>query len=232
MNDSFVSLNIARDELNRNLGGGLPAGSLILIEGEDGAGKSVLSQRMAYSLLENDKTVTYISTELNTKGYVEQMKSIGYDIKYKLIEGKLLFIPMFPFIGKTKLADNFFDTLLSSTKLFESDVIFLDTLSFLLVSDQITQAKCFDVVNQLKKFTSMNKTIIFTVDPTHINKQLLTLLRAVADVYFSIDIKEFAGNIVRVIRTHRFKRPADTYITAYPSSRTKTGLAIEIASFD
>ncbi|CAG0961568.1 partial DNA repair protein RadA, partial [Flavobacteriales bacterium] len=56
-----------RDELNQMLGGGFPKGSLIMIDGPSGSGKSALCQRFAYGLLDNKNTVTYISTQLTTK---------------------------------------------------------------------------------------------------------------------------------------------------------------------
>jgi archaellum biogenesis ATPase FlaH len=64
------------------------------------------------------------------------------------------------------------------------------------------------------------------------NKQFLTMLRSISDVYFSMEIKEFAGGIVRVINVNRFKRPADTIISSIPFKvEPGKGLAIEIASF-
>ncbi|RMF05535.1 hypothetical protein D6764_04505 [Candidatus Woesearchaeota archaeon] len=233
MASDIISIALPRDELNRNLGGGIPSNSLVLIEGPDGAGKSVLSQRFCYAFLENGKTVTYISTELNTKDFLAQMKSLDYDVKFYLLEGKLLFIPMFPFIGNSKLADNFLDKLFQSTQLFENEIIIIDTLSFLLVSDKLSESKAFDVMNILKKLTSLNKTIFISVDPMHVNKQFLTLLRSVADIYLSLELKEFAGGIVRIININRFKRPADTFIPAIPFKvEPGKGLIIEIASFD
>ena len=69
------------------------------------------------------------------------------------------------------------------------------------------------MINALKKFTALGKTIIFSIDPNHIDKQFLTLLRATADIYMSIELKEFAGSTVRVMQIHRFKRPNDLFIT-------------------
>ncbi len=36
-----------RDRLNKELGGGIPTGSIVLMEGDYGAGKSAISQRFA-----------------------------------------------------------------------------------------------------------------------------------------------------------------------------------------
>jgi archaeal flagellar protein FlaH len=228
----IVSIHLDRDELNRNIGGGVPTNSLILIEGKDGAGKSILAQRICYGLLEHGHTATYISSELNTAGFIEQMASLEYDVKYHLLDEKLLFIPMFPFLGNTRLKPNFLDRLFKERKLFSNQFIVFDTLSFLLIKDNITPEKSFEVIKTLKGLNSLNKSIIFCVDPQHLNERFLTLLRSVADVYFNVEIKMFAGNVIRVINIQRFKRPGDNIITTIPFKvEPGKGLAIEIASF-
>jgi len=228
----ILSTQLARDELNRNIGGGVPVNSLILIEGKDGAGKSILAQRLAYGLLEHGYTATYISSELNTAGFIEQMLSLDYDIKFYMLDNKLLFIPMFPFLGNTKLQPNFLDRLFRAEKIFSNEFIVFDTLSFLLIQDNISQEKSFEVIKVLKKLNSLNKTIIFCVDPEHLNEKFLTLVRSVCDVYFNVEIKMFAGNVIRVINIQRFKRPGDNIITSIPFKvEPGKGLAIEIASF-
>ncbi len=226
------SIVLRRDELNRSIGGGLPTKSLILIEGKDGAGKSILVQRLAFGLLQNNVKVTYISTELTTQDFIEQMISLDYDIKYHLLEDKLLFLPMFPFLGNVTLRENFMDRLLHTPKIFEKEVIIFDTLSFLLINDSMPDDKSFEIIRIFKKLTSSGKTIIVNVDPDHLNSRLLTLLRAVSDVYFSVEVKTFAGALVRVINVLRFKRPGENVLSAIPFKvETGKGLAIEIASF-
>jgi len=229
----YLDVNIKRDELQRNLGGGIPRNSIILIEGIDGAGKSILAQRMIYAFLNSGVSVSYISSELNTISFVDQMESLDYDVKQHLLDDNILFIPMFPLLGNTQLSSDFMMRLLRSREIFEKDVIVFDTLSFLLIKDHITETDCFDVINVLKKFTSMGKTIIFNVDPGHLNDTFLTLLRSVSDIYFQLAIKDFAGMTVRMITIPRFKRPQGPYSVKIPFKvESGKGLTIEIASFD
>ena len=49
-NDLFSLGMGERDRLNKELGGGIPPGSIVLVEGDYGAGKSAMSQRFAYGL--------------------------------------------------------------------------------------------------------------------------------------------------------------------------------------
>ncbi|MFH1322980.1 MAG: hypothetical protein ABIH80_03990 [Methanobacteriota archaeon] len=62
------SFDLPRDELCRKLGGGFPPGSIIVIEGGSGSGKSTVCQRLAYGLMENGSTVTYFNPAYN-KGF-------------------------------------------------------------------------------------------------------------------------------------------------------------------
>jgi len=77
----YISLHLDRDDLNDKIGGGLPKGSLMIVEGESGIGKSILCQRITYGALVNGYTVTYISTEMTTLDFVRQMASLNYNIE-------------------------------------------------------------------------------------------------------------------------------------------------------
>ena len=57
-----MAIDIPRDELGRSIGGGIPENSLIIMEGQEGAGKSAIAQRIMFGLLENGYTGTYIRT--------------------------------------------------------------------------------------------------------------------------------------------------------------------------
>ena len=227
-----IPFDLERDELSRNLGGGIPTNALVLIEGKDGTGKSIVAQRFAYSMLEKGHTVTYVSTELNTPEFIAQMTSLDYDIKVHLLNEQLLFVPLFPTIGRTRMRGDFLDRLLNEKKLYQSEIVYFDTLSFLIVQDEISKSDLFDITNKLKKLVSMGKTIIFCVDPDHIEEKLITQLRALSDVYFKTEMKTFAGEPIRALSVMRFKRPADTFNGIIPFKvEPGKGLAIEIASF-
>lgn len=231
--EKYLDISLQRDELSRNFGGGLPKNSLILLEGVDGAGKSIIAQRLTYALVQKKTTVTYVSTELNTMTFVEQMDSLDYDIKKNLLAGDLLFLPMYPLLGYSNFDPDFFEKLLGSQEVFRSEVIVFDTLSFMLIHNSMDHKEAFNIISLLKRFTSLGKTIIFCVDQTHLNETFLTLIRGVCDIYFSVEVKSFAGQIVRVIGVNRFKRPEAAFVNHIPFKvEPGAGLTIEIASFE
>ena len=232
MSKDYFSINLERDELNRYFGGGIPKNSLILFEGVDGAGKSILCQRFTYALLKNEIDVTYISSELNTLDFIKQMDSINYSVSKEILDQRLMFITMVPFLGTVKFEEDFLEKIMSSAKLFEKEVIIFDTLSFLLIKKDAGEEVYYTIMNFFRKLNNLNKTVIFTVDPMHLDDKFLTLLRSMADLFIQIELGTFAGETSRVLAIKRFKRPKDMFIDkiAY-RVEPKEGLIIEIGSY-
>src|SRR5512142_889170 len=87
-------ISAGNPELDSKLGGGLPVGSLTLIEGSSGAGKSVLSQQVLRGSLQTGFTATLFTTENTVKSLVSQMQSIDLDILDYLLLGRLRVYPV------------------------------------------------------------------------------------------------------------------------------------------
>ena len=227
----MLNISLKRDELATKFGGGLPKGTIMLMEGDDGGGKSILAQRIAYGLLENGHTATYISSELSTVEFVKQMASVEYTAKDHLLENRLLFLSIFPYLGETHLSDDFMERLLATNKIFEKDVIIFDTLSFLIIRDHVSSSKVFTLIKKLRKITSLGKTLVFCVDPAHIHPMFLTLLRNISDIYLTLEIKNVLGNLLRVLNVRRFKLSSEEASSAIPFKvEPSVGLSIELAS--
>ncbi len=231
MSVDFIEVELRRDEFHRSIGGGIPRESLMLIEGKYGHGKSILCQRIAYAALKHDCTVTYISNELSTKDFLKQMDSVEYSVDDFMINGKLLFIPMFPLLGNVVFQSDLIQRLMGAKKLFESDLVIIDTLSFLLVKDNATESECFDVIKFFKIMANLDTSILFTVDSETVNPSLLGLIRSMCDIHFELNQKIFAGDVKRMITVNRFKRAKSKPTQIIPFRvETKQGLSIAISS--
>ena len=76
-------------EIDKKLGGGIPLGSMTLIEGESDSGKSVLSQQMIWGSLHDGFNVVLYTTENTIKSFVSQMSSLSLEISDFLLLGRL-----------------------------------------------------------------------------------------------------------------------------------------------
>ncbi len=82
-------------EVDNKLGGGIPLGSLGLIEGHPDAGKSVLSQHLTYGALTLGQTcVAYYTTENTVKSLIEQMNSLSLSALDYLLTDRLRVYPL------------------------------------------------------------------------------------------------------------------------------------------
>lgn len=194
---------IERDGLHRNLGAGFPKGSVGLLEGKYGAGKSAILQRLTYGFLKNGVTVTYISTELTTKGFIEQMKSLDYPITPYLLNRDLLYVPVFPLIGEAVPRQQFLDKLMDTRELYEREITIVDTFSSLVKSDLRGQ-RAIQVLAFFKKLAGLNRTVLLSVDPVDIDEKTMAPLRTDSDIYLSISMGTIEGSTVRALNVNRF----------------------------
>jgi flagellar protein FlaH len=202
----------------------------MVIEGENASGKSILAQRLLYGFLKNGNSVTYISSELTTQDFLEQMSSLGYNVANYLTEKRLLFVPVFPRIGRVVPRRDFIYRLMRAEALFRNQAVVIDTLDSLII-DRLTKKDIFTLVSFIKKVINMNKTIIVTVSPSGIDEETLKTLRSIADIYFTIKMKEVGGSIKRVINVYRFRGASMTVAdTIGFRVEPKVGFVIEISS--
>lgn len=228
----LVPITLKGDELNDRLGGGIPRNSLILIEAEDGLGKSVLAQRLLYGLIkEGNLTATILSTEMNTTGYIKQLDSFKYKIHKKLERNEVVIHSLFPTFGRVTFQKNLLKSVLESRHLFEKDLIVFDNLSNLLVSQDISDELLFDVIKFLKEISALNKIMIVTVNPKNLNEKFTDLLRSISDIYFRLEQKEQYGVIIRQMHVERFSGAGGEVSTPIPFKvLAGIGLALEISS--
>jgi len=201
-----------RDQLNEKLGGGLPEGSIVLIEGKYGAGKSALTQRIAYGLCEAGYRVTLVSTELTIRQFLTQMHSLGYKrIETHLLSERLLFLHAD--LGKFKGKRELLKRMMEAKVMWKADVIIIDTFDAILRNDAtfdalIRQDKgrsaALQIISFFRSMIGKGKTIVLTIDPTNLSEDVLSPFRAIADVYLEIEMIEVGNEIRRSINVNRF----------------------------
>lgn len=227
----IYKLQIARDDLHDQLGQGLPTGTITLLEGANGSGKSAILERMMFGFLSNDHSVTCISTELTVKDFIDQMYCLDYPIASWLLSGKLKFVPVYPLIGNTRDRKDFLGMLMGSRELFTSDVIIIDTFSSLVNNSLRGEENSINVLGLFKKLAGMNKSVVISVDPEEVEGEALSPFESDSHVYLSLVVSQVGGMISRNIVVKRF---ANTQYRVSPMIgfriEPNVGMVIEITS--
>ena len=197
---------LEQDSLANAMGARLPNRSLWMIQGEVGSGKSLVSQRLIFGLLENGSKVLVVTTELTTRGWIEQMESIGYPVTEYIASGMLMVFSRFGVIAESKEGGGLFDVL-ESDAVEKADVVVVDSASA-LISDDMESSQHLAVLQKLRKICSESRSLLLTVDPSEIDGKLLHKLRSSCEVLLDMNAGFVGGEIKRTIVVTRFLRAA------------------------
>ena len=89
-----TAISTGSAEIDKKMGGGIPIGSLTLIEGQSDAGKSVLAQHLPFGSLGADVGAVYYTTENTVKSLLAQMTSLGLDVVDNFLVDRLRIYPL------------------------------------------------------------------------------------------------------------------------------------------
>jgi flagellar protein FlaH len=188
-------------ELDSKMGGGVPMGSLTLIEGDSGAGKSVLSQQMMHGCLVNGYRLAIFSSENTVKSLVKQMQSLNLDIKDYLLLSRLRVFP----IETSRLGGDAPSVLTRAIKKEEKgrDIIFVDSLTPLIPDSSEPEVMTF--FEECKKLCSHGTTIAIVVHSHGLTSELLTRLRSLCDAHLQLRTEEAGNKLVKTMEVTKIR---------------------------
>lgn len=234
------------DRLNVELGGGVPSGSIVLLEGDYGAGKSAMSQRITYGFCETGSSVTYLSTELTVGGFIDQMHSLSYGVEEHLLDENLLFLHADLDSGNSLTGQGdserkeLLKRLMEAEAMWQADVIVIDTFDAVLRNDPKFEAlvrqneerqAALEIISFFRDIISQGKVIVLTVDPSTLDEEAIGPFRSIADAYLKLEMIEVGNDIRRQISVKRFAGMGEQVgDTIGYSVRSGTGIVIESRS--
>jgi len=217
-----------KDGLAERFGREIPEGSLLFIEGKEGTGKSIFCQRFCYSLLKNGSSCSYVSTQFTIKSFLRQTASVGYDMRKYLIRGKLFFISTEVMLAETKPKNTFLDGLLTCKKIFDQEIIFIDSISSLLI-ESLNENNLIDLTNFLNRLKGSRKILVVTANPNEWSTKINSSFQMFCDIHFKITRESMPGiGIVHNIYLEKYNGALYKYepLTTF-SVRPGVGLTIE-----
>ncbi|AEH24914.1 ATPase domain-containing protein [Pyrococcus yayanosii] len=230
MVEELLRMDLKGDELHRRLGGGIPAGTILVIEGDRGSGKSILSQRLLYGFLMNGYTCSYVSSQYTTVEYVKQMMSIGYDVIPFLIRKKLVFVSLYPLLSGVSEERKFLSRLLGEPRLWEQDVVMIDSFSSILSREQDVRA-VRNFLMYIKRLSSLGKVIVLTANPEELPRDVLFLLEEASTMLMRLNVRVFGGDLKNSATIVKYNNAKGAFQKIIPFRvEPKVGLVVEIAA--
>jgi flagellar protein FlaH len=203
--DKGFPFELETDSLSDSLGRFLPRRSLYIVTGEIGAGKSLIAQRIAYGLVANDVRTTMVTTELTTRGWLEQVNSLGYPLDDAANSGKFTLLSRFGVISDEVEESVNIEDILSSEALQKAEISIIDRASSLL---QLYEGTPDQLLSRLRTFCSEGHSLMLLLDPEEITPEMMRILSSSAEVALDMRTSEIGGGLSRILAVTRFLRAA------------------------
>ncbi len=188
----ILERNGEKDGFAERFGQEIPDGSLIFLEGKEGAGKSIFCQRFSYSFLLQGYSCTYISTQYSVKSFLRQTASVGYDTRKYLMGGKLFFISTEVTLAEPKPKHTFLDALTTTKKLFDPEIIIIDSLSSLL-NESLNKKNLIDLTSFFNRLKGSGKILMITANPNDWDKDIHSTFQMNCDIHYRVAQENMPG---------------------------------------
>jgi flagellar protein FlaH len=201
--DNF-DFGVIQDSLAQSMGTAIPNRALMLVCGGIGSGKSIIGQRLSFGLSANDVRVALYTTELTTRGWLEQVASIGYYMDKRIDEGTFHLISSLGVIAEPTEENVTLLDILDSPASKDAEVVIIDRASELMPEEMSSK----ELMLLLRKFTSEGRTLILTIDPDEMDNDILRGMKNSAEVVLDMMTSVVGGQLVRTVGVTRFLRAA------------------------
>jgi flagellar protein FlaH len=196
--DSMISTG--NMELDGKMGGGIPLKTLSLIEGDSGAGKSVLSQQMMHGCLADGYKLSLFTSENTVKSLVKQMRSLNLDITDYLLLDRIRIFP----IETSLLGKQAPPTLMRAMKKEQGrDMFFVDSLTSSIPLSSDTEVVTF--FEECKRLCGDGTTVLIVVHSHGLTRELLTRLRSLCDAHLQLRTEEVGNKLVKTLEVTKVR---------------------------
>jgi len=203
------TITTGNGEIDKKMGGGIPLGSLSLIEGHSDAGKSVLSQQLCYGGLISEVGVVYYTTENTVKSLLTQMASLSLEVTDHFLVDRLRIYPL-KISSKVDNSEAIFTRLAKHIATLPESfkVIIVDS-----VTNIVTHSKEFNIIDfftSCKEVCDEGKTIFMVVHSYAFDEKMLIRVRSLCDAHLKLRLEEVGERLVKVMEVSKVRNAERT----------------------
>ena len=220
-------ISTGSNEIDKKMGGGIPVGSLVLLEGQSDAGKSVLCQHFSHGALSAKMSAVYYTTENTVKSLVSQMSSLNLDITDYFLCDRMRIYPLD--IASSIDADSglafqvLIDHLDSLPTRFSLAVI--DSLTGLVANSD--DHAIIEFFAACKRLCDDGRTVLAVVHSYAFDDRMLIRVRSLCDAHLVMKMEQVGERLVKILEVAKV-RNADQSTGNIISFDVEPGMGMKI----
>ncbi len=198
-------LTSGNSEIDKRLGGGIPLGSLTLIEGENDTGKSVLCQQFTYGGLVQGHRVAYYTTENTIRSLLKQMETLSLDVSDFYAWGYLRIFPVHleGVDWSPEQMKNILNLVADHIRAIRENVAIIDSLT--MFTTYSTEDDILEFLTRLKNLCDNGKTILITLHQHAFKEDTLVRIRAACDCHLFLRKEQVGDRYVSVLEVSKVR---------------------------
>lgn len=192
-------------EIDRKLEGGVPAGSLSLLEGANDSGKSIFMQQIIWGALNQDKTVLVLTTEKTSKELLNRMESLNHGISDYFIIGRSKIFEINAGYAEENphLSGSLLQTLLECIQKCKEELILIDSLTIFAVNS--SESAVLNFFTECAKLCDRGKTILISVHGYAFPQVVLYRLRSVCSTCLELKIEQVGDQWIKTMEIQKLR---------------------------
>ncbi len=201
-NGQIHMISTGNEELDKKIGGGIPSGSISLIEGQPDAGKSVLTQQMVWGSLKNGYRVAIFTTENSVKSLVTQMQSLNLDILSYFLLSRLQIFPIDARKASRSLNDGLLP-MVESCAMKGFDLAVIDSITYYATHVEVSDLITF--FEDLKSFNSKGLSVVCSIHSYAFDESTLIRIGAMCDAHLRLRIETMGAKLVKILEVAKVR---------------------------
>lgn len=190
------------EELDNKVGGGIPLGSLTLIEGGSHSGKSVFSQQLLWGSLRDGYRISLFTSENTVKSLMRQMDSLNLNVQTNLLLGHLRVYPMEVSKSQEEALESLLSAIKSEAKK-ERDLIFVDALTPFISGSPA--GLIIGYFEQCKRLCSNGTTVVTIIHSHAVDQDLLVRIQSLCDAHLRLRTENAGSKLIKIMEVAKIR---------------------------
>lgn len=194
-------ISSGNDELDNKIGGGLPVGSVTLIEGGSGSGKSVLAEQITWGALRDGFRAAVFTSENTVKSLIWQMQSIELDVLDYLLLGRLRIYPM-ELSRRGETAPN--ALLAAMRREADRDLLVIDSLTAAVIH-AADEKRIITFFEGCKRISAEGTSILVVLHSDAVETDFINPVRAMCDADLQLCLEQDGQRLVKTLQVAKIR---------------------------